>query len=153
MRSGLHRFRRFVASVFVALPLAFTLAYFLLPSERVVVVSGLTDAEIRAIDAVGGSMERVTKETARRGSIQQGESRIDALGADQTLWRLPPRGGWAGLSMGDDVEALDARLGGAFRFERRPNRWAVQVFLAVLLIAALIGLLLNRPSGATPPAR
>jgi len=152
MRSGVPKFTCFVSCVFVALPLPFTAVDFLLPWERAVVVSNLGGAEMRELDAVGVLMQRVTKESARRGPIQQAEIPIDALGADQTLWLLPPRGGWAGLSTGDDLEALDARLGEGFRFERRPNRWADQMFVALLAMAGMVGLLWPVRQ-AIPPAR
>lgn len=144
---------RAIKVVFIMLPLAFVAAYFFLPSERVLIVTGLSEAETRAFGAVGVSMQRVTKENAGRGSIQQADARIDALGPDQTLWLLPPRGGWGGLSMGDDLDAFGAHLGERFRFERRPNRWADPVFVMLLAAAAMIGALWRPAGRSTPPAR
>jgi hypothetical protein len=153
MSPGVSSFARVILLVGMMFPLAFVFAYFVLPSERTVVVTGLTDEQVRSLEAVSFAMQRVTEESADQGVIEDGAARFGRLDEDQTLWRMPSRWAWAGLSMNRELEAFDGRLGDRFTLERRPNRWADSVFVALLLIAVWAGLRWNQARRSTPPAR
>ncbi|MBY6203778.1 hypothetical protein [Halomonas denitrificans] len=134
-------------------PVALLVAYLGLPSERTLVVSGLDDATIEAVEANAAGIVRVDRSVpASLDRIQDPLARMQRLGPDETLLRLPPRPWAAGLGMGADHEAAGTLLGARYTFERRPNRWAGPVFVAILLVAALCGLRWPGPA-ATGRAR
>ena len=145
---------RAILWMFGVLPVAFVVAYFGLPSERTLLVVGLKDAEVKAIEAEAEHLARVIENADRESfMIQDFRARVERLGPDETLWVLQPRSGLAGISTGDELDGLGLQLGERFTFERRPNRWASSVFFVMLLSGAVFGLLRGGNWTSTPPAR